>query len=156
VCGISAWLPANATESTELLDNFSNLTLETPSRLHQQWEQRDSLGLDSTTFRQHYQREFQIYADMAKRLALRTRACATGELPQASGYSPSLDLGATLESMQGTLDKTENLVSTWVRSADESARLELGQTIPRLTTGFARILFELSNCSGYLYGDPVN
>lgn len=149
-------LPVHATESTDLLDRFSNLTLETPTRLHRQWAQRDRFELDSTTFRQYYQRQFQTYAETAERLADRTRACATGELPQAPGYSPSLDLGATLEAMERTLAQTRRDVADWTRTSDESARLELGEDIPRLTTGFARILFELSNCSGYLYGDPVN
>lgn len=156
LCGFSAMLEVHATETTDLLDRFSNLRLETPARLHQQWEQSGSQSMDSVAFRQYYQQQFRRYAAMARRLSARTQACASGELAQAPGYSPSIDIGTTLLNMDTRLTETEENATNWVRTGSDASHQELSENIPRLTTGYARILFELSNCSGYLYGDPVH
>lgn len=145
-----------ATETTDLLERFSNLTLETPSRQYALWPQKNSHTAESPAFRDYYRAHVRRYAQTAQQLTERTRACATGELPQAPGYSPSLDIGQTMTTLQAMLDQVQGHLEQWHRHGDPSAARKLDEAIPKLTMGYTRILFELSNCSGALYGDPVN
>lgn len=147
---------ALATETTELLDRFSNLTLETPSRQYALWPQKNRHAVESPVFRDYYRAHVQRYAQIARRLTEHARACATGELPQAPGYSPSLDIGQTMTKLQTMLDQMQGHLEQWHSYGDPSTARKLDEAIPKLTMGYTRILFELSNCSGALYGDPVN
>jgi len=52
--------------------------------------------------------------------------------------------------------QAQTQLSLWRNFNDQDARVSLDTLVPKLTISFSRMLFELSSCSGYLYGELVN
>ena len=145
---------AGATESSDLLDAFNDISLETPTVAFDVWEGEGEI--ESSPFKDYYQDQFDQYVDLASRISLRAIACSQGDIPMADGYTAMADLKSLYATISSTLSNAETQLKLWVDLGDAGARDRLGQLIPKLTVDYSRMLFVLSSCSGYLYGELVN
>ena len=66
------------------------------------------------------------------------------------------DLKELYIEISGTLSDAETKIKLWRDLNDEAALNDLSGLISKLTVSYSRMLFELSSCSGYLYGELVN
>ena len=145
---------AFATESGDLLDAFNEISLEIPAVEFEIWNGNGDI--DSAAFKTYYSKQFSLYVDLATKLSIRAVACSQGQLPQADGYQPMTDLKALYGNIAETLGRSQIQLKLWVDLKDQDAMAQLGRQIPTLTASYSRMLFELSSCSGYLYGELVN
>ncbi|MDX1343804.1 MAG: hypothetical protein R3309_10940 [Reinekea sp.] len=145
---------AFATESGDLLDAFNEISLEVPTIAFEEWG--GSGSIESPEFKAFYVNQFNQYVDLASKLSIRAVACSSGDIPQASDYQAMTDLKALYAGIAETLTRSQTQLKLWVDLKDQGAMAELGKLIPKLTVSYSRMLFELSSCSGYLYGELVN
>jgi hypothetical protein len=145
---------AFASESSDLLDAFNQLTLEDPDVAYDYWDGSGSFS--SNEYKSYYRQQFQDYVDVATRLSIRAIACAEGDIPSAEGYQSMADLKDLYVSIAKTLTETETQLKLWYDLNDEDALEEVAGLVPELSVAYSRMLFELSSCSGYLYGELVN
>jgi len=143
-----------ATESGNLLDAFNEVTLESPSVEYEDWGYAD--GVDSAAFKSYYSDQFNLYITLATSLSIRAIACSNGDIPQAEGYQSMTNVTSVYSSIGELLSSGESKLALWVNFNDQNAKEELETIVPKLTVSYSRMLFELSNCSGYLYGELVN
>jgi hypothetical protein len=145
---------AFATESSDLLNAFNEVSLEVPSIAFDVWD--SDLPIDSSEFKTHYVNQFEEYVAVASKLAIRAVACANGDIPQVEDYQSMTDMKQLYVSIIETVSAVESQLTLWVDINDGDAIDELGRLVPKLTVSYSRMLFELSSCSGYLYGELVN
>lgn len=145
---------AFASESSDLLDAFNQLALEDPDVAYEYWD--GSGAFSSAAFKSYYRQQFQEYVDIATRLSIRAIACAEGDIPAADGYQSMADLKDLYVSIAKSLTETETQLKLWYDLNDEDALTKVSRFIPELSVAYSRMLFELSSCSGYLYGELVN
>lgn len=145
---------AFATQSSDLLDAFNDVSLETPANAYQSWSGGGDMS--GSAFKNYYLNQFDRYINIASKLSTRALSCANGDIPQADGYQSMADLEAINTAIEGTLYVTVSKLKMWINTDNQSALEELNTLIPKLTVSYSRFLFELSNCSGYLYGEMVN
>lgn len=143
-----------ATESSDLLDAFSELSLETPELAYEIWDEPSEFN--SSAFKAYYSQEFTAYVDVATRLSIRAIACADGDIPAADDYRAMADLKELYAGIAQVLTKAETQLKLWRDLNDDNAQAQLSKLIPELSVSYSRMLFELSSCSGYLYGELVN
>ncbi len=144
----------SATESGDLLDAFNDITLQGPSVQFKSWE--DGSEIDSSAYKSHYNDQFRLYVVLANQIADRATGCALGDLEQADGYQSMTDV----EELSGKIDiqreDAQELLQRWISNDSLAALASLDTLVPKLTVSYSRMLFELSTCSGYLYGELVN
>lgn len=145
---------ALATESSDLLDDFNEVSLEIPSLAFEVWDGGGEVNSDE--FKAFYFDQFDQYIQLATRLSIRAIACANGDIPQAEDYASMTDLKTLYVSIAETVTQSETKLKLWRDLNDEAALNDLGGLISKLTVAYSRMLFELSSCSGYLYGELVN
>ena len=153
-CAIVLCAGVSATESGDLLRTFSEMSLETPVVLHDEWSVSDPL--DSDAFKTEYTQYFNQYIEVATTLSVRAIDCANGELPQADAYESMTDLSRLYASVAETVTRSQTQLRLWQDLNDTAARDRLAELIPTLTNAYSRLMFELSGCSGFLYGELVN
>jgi len=142
------------TESGDLLEAFNEVNLEDPNYEFEEW---DGTGdLNSTEFKAHYAGYLKDYVDLASKLSIRAIACANGDLEKAQDYQPMTDVKAVYALTGELVTQAQTQLSLWINFNDQDARISLETLVPKLTISYSRMLFELSNCSGYLYGELVN
>jgi len=145
---------AFATESGDLLDAFNEIALEVPTVAFDIWNGNGEI--DSAEFKTYYSQQFNQYVELASKLSIRAVACSQGKIPQAGDYQSMTDLAELYGTIAETLTRSQTQLKLWVDLKDQSAMEQLGKLIPSLTVSYSRMLFELSSCSGYLYGELVN
>jgi hypothetical protein len=143
-----------ATESSDLLEKFNEVSLEVPTIAYDDWDQDE--GIESKAFKAFYIDAFNEYIDVASELAIRAVACANGDIPQTQDYQSMTDLKQLYVSIIESISSAETKLALWEDLNDQESLNELGNIVPSLTVSYSRMLFELSSCSGYLYGELVN
>lgn len=144
----------SATESGDLLDTFSEMSLDVPVVAYEDWSGSDRL--DSDAFQADFAQAFNDYIDVGTAMSVRAINCADGELPQAEGYQSMTDLADLYVSIAETVTRSQTQLRLWQDLNDAQARERLSELIPNLTNAYSRMMFELSGCSGYLNGELVN
>ncbi|WP_320822434.1 hypothetical protein [Reinekea sp.] len=142
------------TESGDLLDAFNEVNLEDPNYEFEEWS--GTGDQDSTEFKAHYAGHFKTYVDLASKVSIRAIACANGDLVRSQDYQPMTDVSAVYALTGELVNQAQTQLSLWINFNDQDARVSLDALVPKLTISYSRMLFELSNCSGYLYGELVN
>jgi len=142
------------TESGDLLDAFNEVNLEDPNYEFEEWD--GTGGLNSPEFKAHYAGHFKNYVDLASKVSIRAIACANGDLEKARDYQPMTDVTAVYTLAGELVTQAQTQMSLWINFNDQDARISLDTLVPKLTISYSRMLFELSSCSGYLYGELVN
>jgi hypothetical protein len=145
---------AYGTESGDLLEAFNAVNLDSPSYAFDEWSGTDDVN--SEEFKAFYAGYFQTYVDLAAKLSIRAIACANGDLDMAPDYQPMTDVTAVYTLTGEWVTQAQTQLSLWRNFNDQDARVSLDTLVPKLTISFSRMLFELSSCSGYLYGELVN
>jgi hypothetical protein len=152
VCSLIAI--TNATETGDILSAFNDAYIEGPSTSYSYWEGTGSI--QSNAFQNYYRKVYAEYFALSNSLSNRTVACVNGDIPQAEGYiaSPSIPELAFETKVKKT--RNDEFMEQWLTNGDETALQALDESIPAMTIAYGKMLFELSKCSGFLYGELVN